>query len=199
MVSGSRTPQPGVARVPVLWFINLTVKRAGLDYVDSKLKILVLGAGGRLGAALAREYALQHQVTGFTRAEFDLGRLEDLRSTFEPLSFDVMINAAALTNVDYCEDHREEAMRLNAEAPRILAQICRQKERRFIHVRYPITFLMGRSASLTPKRIRRTRSAFTESRSGRANWGRWKRITTPWSFASPGSSDPIDRVLWMRS
>ena len=134
MVSGSRPPQPGVARVPDLWFISLTVERPAFDYVDSKLKILVLGAGGRLGAALAREYGLQHEVTGFTRAEFDLGRLEVLRSTFEPLSFDVMINAAALTNVDYCEDHREEAMRLNAEAPRILAQICRQKERRFIHL-----------------------------------------------------------------
>ena len=52
----------------------------------------------------------------------------------EPLPFDVLINAAALTNVDYCEDHRAEAMRLNAEAPRVLAEICREKDRRFIHV-----------------------------------------------------------------
>ena len=102
--------------------------------MDPKLKIVVLGAGGRLGAALVREYASQHEVTGFRHAQLDLARLEVLRPMLEPLSFDVLINAAALTNVDYCEDHRAEAMRLNAEAPRVLAEICREKERRFIHV-----------------------------------------------------------------
>jgi dTDP-4-dehydrorhamnose reductase len=102
--------------------------------VDSKLKIVVLGAGGRLGAALAREYAAQHDVTGFTHAELDLARSTVLRSTLEPMPFDVLINAAALTNVDYCEDHRDEAMRLNAEAPEVLAEICRERNCRFIHV-----------------------------------------------------------------
>ena len=52
----------------------------------------------------------------------------------ESLPFDVLINAAALTNVDYCEDHRGEAMQLNVEAPRMLAEICREKRCRFIHV-----------------------------------------------------------------
>ena len=98
------------------------------------MKIVVLGAGGRLGAALAREYAAQHEVTGFTHAQLDLAQLDLLQSTLAPLPFDVLINAAALTNVDYCEDHRDEAMRLNAEAPRILAEICRAKGSRFIHV-----------------------------------------------------------------
>ena len=102
--------------------------------MDSKLKIVVLGAGGRLGAALAREYASQHDVTGFRRAELDLARPEVLRSTLEPLPFDLLINAAALTNVDYCEDHRAEAMRLNAEAPRVRAAMGREKARRVLHV-----------------------------------------------------------------
>ncbi len=101
---------------------------------EPKLKIVVLGAGGRLGAALAREFASQHEVTGFAHAQLDLAELERLRSTLAPLPFDVLINAAALTNVDYCEDHHEEAMRLNAEAPRVLAEICRAQGRRFIHI-----------------------------------------------------------------
>lgn len=102
--------------------------------MDSKLKIVVLGAGGRLGAALARKYARLHDVTGFTHAELDLGRAEGLRPTLEPMAFDVLINAAALTNVDYCEDHREEAMRINADAPEALAKLCRSRGDRFIHV-----------------------------------------------------------------
>jgi dTDP-4-dehydrorhamnose reductase len=102
--------------------------------LGKKPKVVVLGAGGRLGAALTREYASDHEVTGYTHAQLDLTNLELIRATLGSLSFDVLINAAALTNVDYCEDHRAEAMRLNAEAPRLLAEICREKQSRFVHV-----------------------------------------------------------------
>jgi dTDP-4-dehydrorhamnose reductase len=105
-----------------------------LDWVNKKLKIVVLGAGGRLGAALVREYGRECKVTGFTHGELDLAELERLRLTLRPLSFDVLINAAALTNVDYCETHRDEAMLLNATAPQVLAEICRKKDARFVHV-----------------------------------------------------------------
>ncbi len=73
-------------------------------------------------------------MTSFNHTQLDLAQPALLRTTLVPLPFDVLINAAALTNVDYCEDHREEAMRLNAEAPRVLAKICREKGSRFIHV-----------------------------------------------------------------
>lgn len=102
--------------------------------VKEKLKIVVVGAGGRLGAALVREYRRVFEVTGFTRAQLDLAALEGLRSTLGPLSFDLLVNAAALTNVDYCETHRDEAMLLNATAPQVMAEICRAKKARFVHV-----------------------------------------------------------------
>jgi dTDP-4-dehydrorhamnose reductase len=102
--------------------------------LNPKPKVIVIGAGGRLGAALAREFARSCEVTGFGHADLDLADLSKLRTTLGPLSFDAVINAAALTNVDYCENHREEAMRLNAEAPRVLAEICGEKTARFIHV-----------------------------------------------------------------
>ena len=102
--------------------------------MNSKLKVVVLGAGGRLGAALVRESAASCDVTGFNHAELDLAELDNLRRTLERQRFDALINAAALTNVDYCEDHRAEAMILNAAAPRALAEICREKDARFIHV-----------------------------------------------------------------
>lgn len=100
----------------------------------AKSKIVIVGAGGRLGAALARIYGESHAVIGFNHKQLDLADAEQLRATLADCSFDVLINAAALTNVDYCESHREEAMRLNAEAPRVLAEICGKKKARFIHV-----------------------------------------------------------------
>ena len=48
--------------------------------------------------------------------------------------FDVLINCAAQTNVDRCETHPDEAFALNAEAPRVLAEICLTKGARLIHI-----------------------------------------------------------------
>jgi dTDP-4-dehydrorhamnose reductase len=97
-------------------------------------RIVVVGAGGRLGAAFVREYAQEFEVVGFNHAQLDLGAPEQLRLTLGALDFDALINAAAQTNVDRCETHQEEAFALNAEAPRVLAEICRAKKARFIHI-----------------------------------------------------------------
>ena len=97
-------------------------------------RIVIVGAGGRLGAALAREYARDYDVVGFTHAQLDLGQPEQMRTRLGQLEFDVLINTAAQTNVDRCETEREEAFALNAEAPRVLAEICHAKAARFIHI-----------------------------------------------------------------
>jgi dTDP-4-dehydrorhamnose reductase len=96
-------------------------------------KILIIGSGGRLGAALVREYKSQFRVSGLSHAELDLIRLEELRPRLAQTEFDLLINCAALTNVDYCESHPEEAFSVNTDAPRILAEICMEKSARFIH------------------------------------------------------------------
>jgi dTDP-4-dehydrorhamnose reductase len=97
-------------------------------------KIVVVGAGGRLGAGLAREYSREFDVVGFNHAQLDLGAPEQMRSTLGALNFDALINAAAQTNVDRCETHQDEAFALNAEAPRVLAEICGARKARFIHI-----------------------------------------------------------------
>ncbi len=80
-----------------------------------------------------REYRDQFDVTGFNHAQLDLFDHEQLRETLGALDVDLVINAAAFTNVDLCETQREEAFRINADAPRVLAEICRDKDARLIH------------------------------------------------------------------
>jgi dTDP-4-dehydrorhamnose reductase len=99
------------------------------------MKIAIVGSGGRLGAALAREWAAQgDEIAGFPRAALDLADEAALRLALEPLAFDVLVNCAALTNVDYCETHETEAMRINCDAVRTLGEICARKGRRCVHV-----------------------------------------------------------------
>src|SRR5438477_11753436 len=97
-------------------------------------RIVIVGAGGRLGAALAREYARDYDVVGFNHAQLDLGQAEQMRTRLGQLEFDVLINTAAQTTVDRCETEREGAFALNAEARGVLAEICRAKGARFINI-----------------------------------------------------------------
>ena len=97
------------------------------------MKIAVIGANGRLGAALAREYARDFEVTTFARRQLDLGQLDRVRSALAGTKFELLINCAALTNVDYCESNREEAFVVNAEAPRLLAEIANEKSAKLVH------------------------------------------------------------------
>lgn len=99
------------------------------------MKIAIIGSGGRLGAALARAWSGEgDEIIGFNHTSLDLADDAQLRAKLEPLGFDVLVNCAALTNVDYCETHEPEAMRINAEAVGTIGQICAAKNRRCLHV-----------------------------------------------------------------
>lgn len=102
--------------------------------MEANPKIVIIGAGGRLGAALLRDYRDRFGAVGFNHAQLDLGDPAQLRATLGPIEFDFLINCAAQTNVDRCETHRDEAFLLNAEAPRVLAEICAGKIAKLIHV-----------------------------------------------------------------
>jgi len=97
------------------------------------MKIVIIGSGGRLGAALVREYRKKFDITDFNHAQLDLGDPREIHAKIDNLNFDVLINAAAFTNVDRCEKEREQAFQINAEAPRLLAEICREKKAKLIH------------------------------------------------------------------
>jgi dTDP-4-dehydrorhamnose reductase len=97
------------------------------------MKIIIVGADGRLGAALMREYRDKFEITGFNHAQLDLSNFDEIREKLCGLDFDVLINAAAFTNVDLCETQRDEAFCVNAEAPRLLAEICHDKNAQLIH------------------------------------------------------------------
>jgi dTDP-4-dehydrorhamnose reductase len=97
------------------------------------MSIVILGSGGRLGAALLRAYRAEFDVIGFNRAQLDLAKPDAIRGKFHELKFDLLINCAAFTNVDLCESRPEQAFAINAEAPRILAQICAAKSAKLIH------------------------------------------------------------------
>jgi dTDP-4-dehydrorhamnose reductase len=101
---------------------------------QQRKQLAIVGAGGRLGAALARVYRADHEVRAFTRAQLGLAAPDRLRESLGGIDFDVLINCAAQTNVDRCETQQEEAFTINGEAPGVLAEICSGKGARLIHI-----------------------------------------------------------------
>jgi dTDP-4-dehydrorhamnose reductase len=84
------------------------------------MKVLITGAGGQLGCALQATLTC-HEIIALTRAELDVTRFNDVREAIKAHRPDLVINAAAYTNVDGAEGDSEGAYKLNAVAPRNLA------------------------------------------------------------------------------
>jgi dTDP-4-dehydrorhamnose reductase len=96
------------------------------------MKIVILGAAGRLGSALLRHYRGKFDLIGFSHSELDLSDLDGLREKLRAMNFDLIINAAGFTKVDLCETQPDRAFLINAEAPRVLTEICDEKNARLI-------------------------------------------------------------------
>ena len=95
-------------------------------------RIAILGSYGRLGAALCRELADTYDVLPLSRGELDLTK--PVRAQLRETAFDLFINAAAATNVDWCEQHQAEADWINGRAVGELAQLCAERGVRCLHV-----------------------------------------------------------------
>jgi dTDP-4-dehydrorhamnose reductase len=163
------------------------------------MKIVIVGAGGRLGAALMREYQDQHDVIGFNRAQLDLSNSGELCERLSQIDFDVLINAAAFTNVDLCETQREQAFRINAEAPGILSKICSDKDAKLIHFSTDYVFDGEKRAPYTEEDDANPISVYGESKlagekNALATGDRQVVIRVSWVFG-PDRSSFIDGMI----
>ncbi|MEI6610298.1 MAG: dTDP-4-dehydrorhamnose reductase [Deltaproteobacteria bacterium] len=97
------------------------------------MKILLLGHKGMLGSDLLTQMRLHHEVVGMDQEEIDITSAADCAKAIEDTAPQIIINAAAYTNVDGCETAKEECFAVNAEAVKNIADACRNKNIRIVH------------------------------------------------------------------
>lgn len=97
------------------------------------MKILLTGATGQIGHALLQRLGAIHTLLHPTRAEFDLVDPHRMRGFIRNSRPDLLINCAAYTDVDSAENTPDLAARINAEAPRLMAQEMQRAGGAMIH------------------------------------------------------------------
>lgn len=96
-------------------------------------KFLILGAQGQLGIELQSAFQDAGQVIAYGRPTCDLGDPVSIRAAIRAVQPDVILNAAAYTAVDRAESEPDLAMRINGDAPGILAEEARKIRALLIH------------------------------------------------------------------
>jgi dTDP-4-dehydrorhamnose reductase len=96
------------------------------------MKILLTGANGQLGRAVQARFA-KHEVVAVGHDTLDVGNHEAVMAWIDqPL--DLIIHAAAMTNVDGCERDPEAAYRANAIGTQNMALLAQATGAEMVHI-----------------------------------------------------------------
>ncbi len=108
--------------------------------------ILVTG-GGLLGSEVVRALQREHDVTGTYHSKpkdgairLDVSDRENTLRSITALQPEIIVHTAAQTNVDYCEDHRKEAMAANAYGTKNIVDAARMAGSKVIYVSTDFVF-----------------------------------------------------------
>jgi dTDP-4-dehydrorhamnose reductase len=98
------------------------------------MKILVTGAAGMLGSDLLEVLKDHGQVRGVDVDDFDITNRQDCLEKVSGIKPDWIINAAAFTAVDACEDQYDTAYAVNATGAANMAAAAKQSGARLVHI-----------------------------------------------------------------
>lgn len=101
------------------------------------LRVVVVGSGGRLGAAVARHLRQspgQFRVVAYDHKAMDLLRPAAVEDHLCAIEFDALINCAAMTSIEQCEAQQDAATQINTTAVRQMAEICKARSSRMIQI-----------------------------------------------------------------
>ncbi len=109
--------------------------------INNCARVFITGCGGMLGPAVYRGFSESYEVLA---SDIDLNEpwleygdvrdfaaIEKLAKKFEP---DLIINLAALTNLEYCEKNPDDAWKTNALGAENMALICRRLDIPLVYI-----------------------------------------------------------------
>ncbi len=180
-------------------------------------KVLITGSNGLLGQKLI--YQLigypDYQVFATSRGEnrtliqkryeyipLDITDEQEVQETFDYVQPDIVINAAAMTNVDACEVDKEGCWKLNVGAVQYLVSACEKYNSHLIHVSTDFIF-DGESGPYTEESEPKPISYYGESKLAaeeivRSSSCKWSIIRTVLVYGVVDNMSRSNIVLWAK-
>lgn len=124
--------------------------------------IVVIGAHGMLGRDLMT--LLGDRAVGLDLPAIDITDLFSVQEALAPLAPSVVINCAAFTNVDACEQEVDRALQVNAEGVAYLAMVTAGLKAKLVHISTDYVFDGQKQTPYLPDDLQRPINIYGESK-----------------------------------
>ena len=114
------------------------------------MKFLVIGGSGTIGSYLIKKFrddnenfeftVNKNKIDGTNQNILDITKEQDTFELIQKSNPDIVINAAALTNLDFCEDNHEIANSINVVGAKNIIEGCKNTKSRICHISTSFVF-----------------------------------------------------------
>lgn len=156
------------------------------------IKVMITGALGMLGHDLRKVFPDAELFDVVGDNILDITDENMVMETVEAVQPDVVINAAAYTDVDGCEDNTELSLKVNGEALANIAKACKKVGAKLVH--YSTDYIFdGNKNEYVESDIPNPINAYGESKlqgekNIRENMDDYRIIRTSWLFGKNGKN-----------
>lgn len=170
------------------------------------MKVLITGATGMLGCDLCKEFSAEGDVTGLARGQreakqcraseilaADITDRDRLIQIVRKLKPGIVINSAAIADVDFCELNPEEAFKINAEGAKNAADAAEEAGALFMQISTDYVFDGEKGSAYTEEDKPNPLSVYGDSKLAaedyvRSSAGRYAIIRSSWMFGACGKN-----------
>lgn len=167
------------------------------------MRIVLFGKNGQVGWEFQHTLPMLGEVIALDRTELDVSDLQAVERSLREWRPHLIINASAYTEVDQAEKDVDLAMRINAEAPGVMAKVARDLGAVLIHYSTDYVFDGTKGAAYTESDTPNPLNLYGVSkRKGEENieqaGGAYLILRTSWVYSLRGNSF-VNKVLkWSR-
>lgn len=163
------------------------------------MRVLIFGAGGQLGRDLLRVFQANHEVKGLTHGDLNIVEGAPVQLAVREFRPDLVLNAAAYTDVEKAEDDEREAFHVNANGAQRIAEASAAHEIPVVYFSTDFVFDGKKNLPYEPTDKTSPQSVYAKSKLRGEENTRWFNpqsfvVRTAWLYG-PGGNNFVEKIL----